>query len=158
MNRMNRTLDQQGRKWSEAALRISGDTLHPSHVSASLGLEATQSGIKGERFSPRHNALRRTSFWILKSPLGNYRPLEEHLNWLLDVLEPKCDLLISIRSKWKTEFFCGFSSENGQGGVTLDLILLGRLARLGISLVLDLYPPESSLEVEVDTNRTNLDG
>jgi hypothetical protein len=68
-------------------------------------------------------------------------PLAEHLIWLLDQLEPKVNSIKSIADEWKARIFCGFSSENGQGGVTLDPRLLRRLANLGIPFVLDLYPP-----------------
>jgi hypothetical protein len=37
--------------------------------------------------------------------------------------------------------FCGFSSGNGQGGFTLDSDTLTRIAKLGIPLIVDLYPP-----------------
>jgi len=40
-------------------------------------------------------------------------------------------------------FWCGFSSGNGQGGFSISPGLLQRLARLGVEVVLDLYPPES---------------
>jgi len=134
-------------KWNQASLWIGGDTLRPDQISATLGLDPTESGLKGERFSSRHNAVRRTSFWLLKSPLNKQLPLGEHLKWLLDTLEPKHDSLISITNEWRVEFFCGFSSENGQGGATFDPGLLSQLANLGIPLVLDLYPPGAPLEV-----------
>ena len=147
MNTTNRIANQREQKWSRAALRISGDTLRPDQITAILGLEPTQSGVKGERFSTRHSATRRTSFWLLESPLADSLPLTDHLGWLLDLIEPKHDLIGSLGEKWRVEFFCGFSSENGQGGVTFDPSLLHRLAQLGIPLVLDLYPPGTSLEV-----------
>lgn len=157
MNTMNQVVNQGERKWNHAAFRISGDALRPDQISASLGLEATQSGLKGERFSSRHNAVRRTSFWLLKAPLDNHRPLEEHLKWLLDTLEPKYDSLIPLTNKWKTEFFCGFSSENGQGGATFDPVLLDRLAHLGIPLVLDLYPPGVPPDVQEEVHLADRD-
>lgn len=143
---MNRVANQEEQKWSRAAFRISGDTLGPDQITAILGSEPTQSGVKGERFSSRHNAVRRTSFWLLQSPLSENQPLAEHLKWLLDLLEPKLDLINSISEKWRVDLFCGFSSENGQGGATFDPDLLRRLGHLGVPLVLDLYPPGAPLE------------
>jgi hypothetical protein len=143
---MNDIGNQGNQKWSRAALRISGETLRPDQISALLGLEPSQSGVKGERFSTRHSAVRRTSFWLLKSPLNDDLPLAEHLEWLLELIEPKLDLIGSLAEKWRVDFFCGFSSENGQGGVTFEPSLLRRLAHLGIPLVLDLYPPGAPLE------------
>jgi len=129
-------------KWSRASLRITGDTLKPDEVGAILGLDATRSGLKGERIGVRHSAVRRTSFWILQCPLDTTFPLQDHLNWLLNILDEKRDLIISISENWKVEFFCGFSSENGQGGAIFEPALLRRLASFGIPLILDLYPPE----------------
>jgi len=145
---MNRIAHKGEQKWSRASLRISGDTLRPDQVSALLGLEATQSGVKGELFSNRHSAVRRTSFWILQSPLSESLPVEEHLQWLLNLIEPKVEFIGSLAEKWRVDFFCGFSSGNGQGGTIFDPILLRRLAHLGIPLVLDLYPPGAPLEID----------
>ena len=36
--------------------------------------------------------------------------------------------------EWKVTRFCEFSSENGSGGVTLDLNLLRRLSKFGDTL------------------------
>lgn len=134
-------------KWSKASLWIGGDPFHPDQASAILGLQATKSGVKGERYSSRHNMVRRASFWYLECPLSDRLPLPEHLRWLLDLLEPKLDLINSITQKWRVEFFCGFSSEGGQGGITFDPSLLRRLANMGIPLVFDLYPPGAPLQV-----------
>jgi hypothetical protein len=67
--------------------------------------------------------------------------MEDHLNWLLDALEPKWDIISRIAKQYEADFFCGFSSENGQGGCTFSVALLERLAKLGVPLALDLYPP-----------------
>ena len=133
-------------KWSTASFRIAGDELRPDQITATLSLEPTQSGVKGERFSARHSAVRRTSFWLLKCPLSNSLPLTEHLEWLLDLFEPKIGLINSIAEGSKIMLLCGFSSGNGQGGFTLDAQLLQRIASIGIAFSLDLYPPESAAE------------
>jgi hypothetical protein len=129
-------------RWSKAAFCIYGDNLQPDAMNRDLGLEATNFGLKGERQSkyPRARKLR-TSIWILDSPLDEHLPLQDHLNWLLDALEPKLDVVRGIAKQYDAKLFCGYSSEHGQGGCTFDVILLDRLAKLGVPLVLDLYPP-----------------
>jgi hypothetical protein len=107
-------------KWSTASFRVHGDALRPDQITATLSLEPTQSGVKVERFSSRHSAVRRTSFWLFKCPLSDSLPLTEHLEWLLDLFQPKIDLINSIAEDSKIMLLCGFSSENGQGGFTLD--------------------------------------
>ncbi|MGB6975338.1 MAG: DUF4279 domain-containing protein [Terracidiphilus sp.] len=129
-------------KWSRATFRIFGDSLGLEEVTSSLGIQATSSGLKGEILSSsRLKKPLRTSIWRLASPLNTEQPLEDHLNWLLDVLEPKSDVVSKLAKEFDVDFFCGFSSANGQGGFTLDPALLARLARLTVPLFLDLYPP-----------------
>jgi hypothetical protein len=129
-------------RWSKAAFCIYGDTLQPDEVNRDLGLQATNSGLKGERQSkfPKARPLR-TSIWILDSPLDDHLPLEDHLKWLIDALEPKLDVVRGITKRYDARLSCGYSSDHGQGGCTFDVTLLERLARLGLPLVLNLYPP-----------------
>jgi hypothetical protein len=70
----------------------------------------------------------------------------EHLKWLLNLLEPKAGIIKGIADRFCVDLFCGFSSESGQGGFTLDAQILQRIARIGIAFSLDLYPPESATE------------
>jgi Domain of unknown function (DUF4279) len=129
-------------RWSKAAFCIYGDTLQPDEMNRDLGLQATNSGLKGERQSkyPRARQLR-TSIWILNSPLGEHLPLQDQLKWLLDALEPKLDIVREFVKRYDVRLVCGYSSEHGQGGCTFDAALLERIAKLEVPLVLDLYPP-----------------
>jgi len=138
-------------RWSKAALCIYGETLQPNEIDSDLGLQATNSGLRGESQSkyPRARQLR-TSIWTLDSPLDEHLPLQDHLEWLLDVLEPKLDAVLQIAKRYDAKLFCGYSSEHGQGGCTFDAALLDRIAKFGIPLVLDLYPPGAT---EVDPNQ-----
>jgi hypothetical protein len=138
-------------RWSKAALCIYGDTLQPDEMNRDLGLQATNSGLKGERQSkyPRARPLR-TSLWILESPLDEHLPLQDHIKWLLEALEPKLNVLRGIAKQYDTKLSCGYSSEHGQGGCTFDAALLDRLANLGVTFVLDLYPPGP---ITLDPNR-----
>ena len=140
-------------KWSKASFRILGDTLEPDEVSGILGLQPTRSGRRGERMSPSSSkTLLRKSVWILQTPLSDQAPLQDHLEWLLDTLEPKRDAIGEFTKQYETDFFCGFSSENGQGGCTFESSLLARLANLGVPLVLDLYPPGPIGVEDIGTN------
>jgi len=79
--------------------------------------------------------------WNIKSPLPREVNLANHLEWLLDLLEPKLELLKKLANEYRVDFFCGFISENGQGGFTLDSSSLNRLAKFGFPVHLDFYPP-----------------
>jgi hypothetical protein len=128
-------------RWIKASFCIYGDTLQPGEIDRDLGLQATNSGLKGERQSkyPRARPLR-TSIWILDSSLDEHLPLQDHLKWLLDALEPKLDVVRGIAKQYDAKLFCAYSSEHGQGGSFFDVTLLEQLAKLGVPLVLDLYP------------------
>jgi hypothetical protein len=134
----------QDSKWNTASLGFYGEPLDLEGITGRLGLIPTMSGRKGEiRNSTRvkNPQPRRNSFWVLKCPLPSFEPLQEHLQWLFDQLEPKREVLEELAKDCKLKFICGFSSENGQGGCTFDPELLNRLASFGLPLVLDLYPP-----------------
>ncbi|MGB2603349.1 MAG: DUF4279 domain-containing protein, partial [Candidatus Sulfotelmatobacter sp.] len=81
------------------------------------------------------------SAWLLQSPLEDESDLANHLKWLLYKVEPKLHVITELSKKYKVDLFCGFSSGNGQGGFRLDSATLKRIARLGIGMCLDLYPP-----------------
>jgi hypothetical protein len=129
-------------RWSKASFCIYGDTLRPDEINRDLGLQATNSGLKGERQSkyPRARPLQ-ISIWILDSPLDEHLPLQDHLKWLVDALELKLDVVRGIAARYDARLHCGYSSDHGQGGCTFDVALLEKLSRLGVPLVLDLYPP-----------------
>lgn len=88
------------------------------------------------------------SLWFFQSPLGKNRGLNDHLAWLLDHLESKIPVLNALSQSHRVDLFCGFSSGSGQGGFVLDVSTLVRLARLGVPLVLDLYPPAAEDRIE----------
>jgi hypothetical protein len=142
VHHMMETDRKDNSRWSKAAFCLYGDTLQPDEMNRNLDLQATNSGLKGERQSkhPRAKELR-TSIWILDSPLDEHLPLEDHLKWLLDALEPKLGIVHGIAKQYDAKLSCGYSSEHGQGGCTFDAALLDRLAKLGVPLDLNLYPP-----------------
>jgi hypothetical protein len=128
-------------KWSKASLRISSTTLQPSEIAEIIGLEATKTHTKGTLKNSRFTLVWPTSLWLLNSPLSDQNGMADHLRFLLDLLEPKMDALKQLFEKCQIDLFCGFSSDSGQGGFTLDAVTLSRLSKLCVPLVLDLYPP-----------------
>jgi len=96
--------------------------------------------MKGQRHSRGRGAWRESA-WLLSSPLDKHENLADHIKWLLDRLEPKADIVKGLSAKYRVDIFCGFSSGSGQGGFTLDSKTLARLAKLGVPVGLDLYPP-----------------
>jgi hypothetical protein len=131
-------------RWSRASLRILGEDLQPGEIEVLLDLKATRTHSRAESRTREDTAIWLDSLWLLESPLPQDCDLPEHLDWLLDALEPKLYVLSSLSRKYRVDLFCGFSSSSGQGGFTLDNARLSRIARLGVPMVLDLYPPQSN--------------
>ena len=131
-------------KWYSASFVVSSTHLTPGAVQERLGIAPTRSHHVGDPLSPRNpTTVRKNHHYSLHSGEPNTAPMDVHLSALLEVLEPKAAALEELSRDGDLYFWCGFSSGNGQGGFALSPDLLRRLGRLGIELVLDLYPPES---------------
>ncbi len=129
------------RRWFQASLIVSGDSLRPDEIGVLLGLDPTRTHVRGEPRGRGAGIVWDRSVWSLESPLPDDADPAEHLNWLLSRLEPKASVIKDLSGQFHVKLFCGFSSESGQGGFTLDGVMLGRIASLGVPLTLDLYPP-----------------
>jgi hypothetical protein len=142
---------EDDRKWWRAGFSIFSVTLTPQEISERLGVQPTRTHEKGQPrgFRRKDGSISQSivwkdSAWHLNCPLKNDRDMAEHIRWLLDVIEPKADVLSALSSDCTLiRFFCGFSSGNGQGGFGLDPVTLGRISKLGFDLILDLYPPQN---------------
>jgi hypothetical protein len=63
------------------------------------------------------------------------------LRQIVDFVEKNLGRLETLTEACRVQLGYAFSSENGQGGTTLDHSLLSRLGNLPFELTLDLYPP-----------------
>ncbi len=136
------------RNWHSVSLRIFGDALEMQEFSSRLGIEPTYVARKGEHI--RQNlryAIHDTDLWTWSYPSPDDVPFEVQIDGLLAKLEPAQAYLRSLFARGDTtgELFLGFSSTNGQGGAFFSATLLARVASLGLSLSLDLYPPEAAI-------------
>jgi hypothetical protein len=134
-------LQESNEKWTKASICVYGDLFDPAEIDSLLGVEPSRVLLKGELIPRSGDKRRRHSAWILNSPLSSDIPMESHLAWLLDTLDPRRNQVLALAQRHRVIFFCGFSSENGQGGFTITAAMLARLAKLGIDFSLDLYPP-----------------
>lgn len=126
-----------------AALRISSETVTAEELSARLHLTPTRTLRMGDPVTLRTpNAPRRTHHtFILDSGLPTSEPMEMLLAALVDMIEPRAEALRQLQSEAEMDLFCGFSSVSGQGSCELSPELMGRLSRLNLFVVLDLYAP-----------------
>ncbi|MEW6022789.1 MAG: DUF4279 domain-containing protein [Pseudomonadota bacterium] len=72
----------------DASIRIGGAGKYHESIFLATGLSASRSHLVGDRVSPRSLAVRKEDLWSLASPLEGSRPIDEHINWLLDVVSP----------------------------------------------------------------------
>ena len=133
-------------KWFRVSLRIFGDTLDPTAVENLLGLPAENVGIKGQPRlgkNGRKYSLYETNLWTHSSPLSSEVCFEEQIQGILDALGTRVSWLKELLEKEGIdgEFFCGFGSGCGQGGDSISASTLARMADIGLSLALNLYPP-----------------
>lgn len=132
-------------KWSSAALCAHSDTLTPEQMEEIFGMRPSRSHRMGESRSTRaRSGTHDRHFYSIHSTTSDSEPLSSHIEELLSVLEPRVERLKRLSGEASLRLFCGFSSGNGQGGFSLSPELLSRLARLGIEVVFDLYPPEGA--------------
>jgi hypothetical protein len=60
-----------------------------------------------------------TNVWGLRSPLDGDRPLQDHLEWLVEELRPRYERLGKIKSSARIDVFCSLTSPE-QSGLSLS--------------------------------------
>lgn len=115
-------------------------------LAALLDLPAVAQWARGDaRSTPRGKPLpgvRKDSYISLRIADRNRAWLSDAINDCIDVLEPHREILEELRSKGANlELFVGWFLDRS-GGDSLAPELMLRLARLGVSLSLDVYPSE----------------
>lgn len=134
-------------KWYRVSLRLMGDALPIDEIQESLGLVPTEKNRKGSRHEVTGEECR-TNVWVWATPHDSHVPFEKQIGDLLEVIEPKKEILRTIIQKpgIEGELFLGYGSDNGQGGAYISPDLLQRIAECGLALDLDLYPPPGESE------------
>ncbi|CVK16164.1 protein of unknown function (DUF4279) [Apibacter mensalis] len=77
-----------------------------THEDITRMLEITPSivYVKGQRIRPNIPRLSKQNGWILKNPLDNKSLFEDQLNAMLDLLEPKIEILQMLSKKYGCEY------------------------------------------------------
>lgn len=92
-------------------------------------------------------SLRRVGVWWIDSarelPRTNNH-LEDHVIWLLDLLEPLADVLrrLSDEQDLRADIGCGYFTSRWNSSFAFSAETLDRIAKLGASLGLDIYANE----------------
>jgi hypothetical protein len=125
-----------------ASFRIMGDNLDPVEITELLGIQPSHSHKKGDskkgtviEFPPYPSGL-----WSIdSSAIPKTKELEEHLSYLLNILEPlKQQIEMLKKEGFKMDFFCGYFSEI-DSGIMLSSNVLKRLGELEVDLDVDIW-------------------
>ena len=125
-----------------ASLRLFGDELVPDTVTHLLHVQPTDVAPKGLKTALASGRVRTapTGRWLLATQehLASTN-LESHIKWLLDRIESTGVSPADIPGVSRAEICCFWVSATGNGGPEFSPELLGRLARLRLTLSFDLY-------------------
>lgn len=126
----------------DAAFRVWGPDTDIDRLTSTTGLQPSETHRKGDR---RGKGTWDDSMWSYRSQCPEAAPLEQHLNDLLNRLEPIKDRLqlpLAIPPKSRGCFWCAHytnASAGLAGTVALSTKLMSRLAAFGFELVIDTY-------------------
>jgi len=112
----------------------------PDAISQQLGLRASWAWHKGQPRG-RRNIPSRTGIWGLDSEgVLTSRDLRWHLDWLLDQLEPKTDVLHDLRGQgYAMDIFCLWCRSGGTGGPMLSPRTMTRLGALNVTIGFEFW-------------------
>jgi hypothetical protein len=130
------------------AISIDAQKMDDREISKTLGLEATGTSIahSGTPDGPPVTSWRMISLCCKPS-----RDAHRHLDWLLDRLAGKENALCELIDQGCFAYMALFwQSAHGHGGPTLSLKQLSQLAKLGLELRLEFWPPEPKVPSDID--------
>jgi hypothetical protein len=109
-----------------ASFRVYHDNLDPAAVTRDLGIQPSDV-VEGWA-------------WILSTEAAvSSRDIRRHLDWLIDQLEPRHEVIRSLQSAGcRMDVFC-YWRWTGQGGPTISPRNMHGLGLLGIELGFDIY-------------------
>ena len=136
--------DRRPGSWNSASLVIHSNHLTPDEISQALSTEPTDSGLKGTKRGTRSPPYK-DHFWAVKCPLGDEVRIEEHISWLLDIVEQRVESLAEMISQGTdVRIQAAISDESGQYPMTFDAQMLQRLASVPLTLWLTAWMDSAS--------------
>jgi hypothetical protein len=123
-----------------ASLRIFGEDLDPSELSALLQASPTKSRAKGKEFlsggAPR---VAPVGSWILDAEPSSPADLDAQIMGLLARLPSDEALWRGLNARFKVDLFCGWFLEVANEGTSIEAETLAALGARGIRLSVDIY-------------------
>lgn len=132
----------------------------PDEITKKLGIEPTETRIKGEiriigKKKIKIKRVNKENSWHLKSDLPLTAPVENHLVNLLKKLKPRKQKITEINQKYYAEFSCALYFREANPGIHIDEKLLKEIGKLNAKLDLDMYCLGDDNELE-STKAVNL--
>lgn len=128
-----------------ATLRIVGDDLIPSEVSALLGAEPTLAREKGSEWLTPIGKTRiaTTGQWHLHVADTEPGNLDAQVAELLEKLNSDLSVWGKLGARFEIDLFCGWFMRGGNEGIAISPHTLKILGERGIMLGIDLYAPDA---------------
>jgi len=121
-----------------ATLRIFSTDLHPDKIGEILGVEATHTTPRD--LNAKYRAHRDYHFWSWET---RHRVEStdnvEHLAEIIKCLDGRSAALAKLREMGCQTDISNYWVSNGQGGPSLDVDMLGALAKFGLPIWWDMY-------------------
>jgi hypothetical protein len=114
---------------------ISGfDDITHEQLSDQLGLQPFRIYVKGQPKKPGISALSKKNRWLIRGTDDVHVPFEEQMELLLDILEPKIDVISKLSDKYSCEFSLGLYLDVNVNESVPSVHLSKRYARVAAQL------------------------
>lgn len=122
--------------------RLAG-VFDPDSVAEKLGLIPDTVQRRGDLRPGRNGRRYNHDYWGLSTPTLDDEEIEPHLNWLLDLIEPRAAQLEEIRaSEVSAVLDCAWNSIGMGGGPWISPEAMSRLGALNLPLIISFYSHE----------------
>lgn len=108
-----------------------------SDISKFLG-EPDKGFSAGDSYGKSNNK-REMTLWAKKTKLLEADTLESHIKEVIKFINGNSENIKAIKDKCNFDIFCMLSSDNGQGGASLQAAVFGELYNYGVGLTFDVY-------------------
>ena len=138
---MTASPDAPHRQRRFASFTITGKSLDPEEVSASLRLSPSRAFKEGDRKGTGGDRWGHGLWSISTEGVVEAADLEAHIAWLLHQLEPARSELPGVLAEGavKGRIFCFFETEKMNDGAEFSAALINRVAALDLPIALDIY-------------------
>lgn len=126
---------------SAASLRVHGDDLDPSEITALLRCEPSESECRGDviRYPSGRERVAKFGRWRLEADRSQPEDLVSQIKWLLERVTDDLEVWRRLGNSFEIDIFCGLFMSSTNNGLWLPPDILLMLGLRGIHLDLDVY-------------------